>query len=169
MMRNMISLNWTKSLNYVGIINYYAIHHIPTHLVLHCSLAKVNSIISVLGCPTIGRPEVARLDGFFLQYWHLLFGLFNHIDIVWKCRTVSRAPETCRDLWTRSWQQGCDPRLGKDNRGWKGGRRSEVLPVKRWEIVTFWEWSDGNFFWEWSDGNFFESDRMVIFWGVMGW
>ena len=51
----------------LGIIKYYTIHHIPTHLVLHCSLAKVNSIISVLGCPTIGGPEIARLDGFFFN------------------------------------------------------------------------------------------------------
>ena len=61
---DLLSLNKIFEL---GIIKYYAIHHIPTHLVLHCSLAKVNSIISVLGCPTIGRPEVARLNGFFFN------------------------------------------------------------------------------------------------------
>ena len=110
--------------------------------------------------PNNWRARSSASKWIFLQYWLLLFGLFSYIDIVWKCKPVSRAPETCRDWWTRSWQQECDPRLGKDNRGWKGGRQSGVLPGKRWEIVTFKVWSDGNFFCEWWDGNFFSSWEM---------
>ena len=144
-------------------IRYYQVlydpsySHSPCSALFSCKGKQHNQCSRV---PNNWRARNSASRWIFLQYWHLLFGLFSDNDIVLKCRTVSRAPETCRDWWTRSWQQECDPRLGKDNRGWKGGRRSGVLPAKRWEIVTFGEWSDGNFF---------ESDRMVIFLGVIGW